>query len=154
MKDDGGGSFTLFFGEFLNTYPGHLWTVDISSRNLQTSMECTKMFAHNITYVCSDSIKFLQRFDHQIDLLFLDSADCDPTDTVLARFAQMHQMKEFLAAEDKLHNGSILLMDDSYFPSGGKTYLLKNFLIKQRKNWMLICDNEQTLFVRDDSLGK
>lgn len=133
MKEDwGGGMFTLVAGDFCkNNTQFHLFTVDIDHEAIETCAEVTKEFNTFITYVVSDSVNFLKKFDQKIDLLYLDSMDCpqydDPESLNLIK-SQLHQLREFETAIAKLADRAIILLDDNGFDNGGKTRLTKMFL--------------------------
>lgn len=139
------GSTTLF-GIFCKKYDKKLFTVDINPLNMKVSMNVTKRFKDCITYVVMDSVKFLSKFDKKIDLLYLDSLDC-PLPPADATEAQTHNLNELKAAYDKLHKGSILLMDDNDFANGGKTRLSKIFLLETGE-WHCILDLRQSLWMK------
>ena len=144
LKDDPGGGSTTLFGAFCKRYRKRLFTVDINPLNLKVSMDVTKEFKDYITYVLKDSVKFLTNFEREIDLLYLDSLDC-PWPPAPAREAQLHNLNEVKAAYDKLHKGSILLIDDNNFANGGKSRLSKRFLL-ETGDWRCILDHGQTLW--------
>jgi hypothetical protein len=146
MKDDPGGCFTTLFGAFCKRYGKKLFTVDNDPKNIETSKEATREYADCITYVLMDSVKFLSEFNQKIDLLYLDSLDC-PLPPADATEAQTHNLNELKAAYDKLHKGSILLIDDNNFENGGKTRLSKKFLLETGE-WQCILDHGQTLWMR------
>jgi hypothetical protein len=80
LKDDwGGGLSTLLLGAFCEKLNNgsHLWTVDLSSRNMETCKEITQEYKDYISYNVGDSVEFLKNFqsDKKIDLLYLDSYD-------------------------------------------------------------------------------
>ena len=93
-----------------------------------------------------DSVKFLKEFNQKIDLLYLDSLDC-PLPPEDATEAQTHNLNELKATYDKLHEGSIILIDDNNFENGGKTRLSKQFLL-QTGQWLCVLDYGQTLWIR------
>ena len=145
MKDDPAGCSTLLFGAFCQNYDRQLYTVDNSEAHMAISVSETMDYGKRINYVVQDSIDFLLNFPHQIDLLYLDSMDCDPVgDSTLP---QMHQLQEFNAAQHALAPNAVLLMDDNNFPSGGKTRLLKRYLLTQ-PDWECILDLGQSLWQR------
>lgn len=146
MKDDPGGCFTTLFGAFCKRYGKKLFTVDINPLNMKVSMDVTKEFKDYITYVVEDSVKFLSEFNQKIDLLYLDSLDC-PLPPADATEAQIHNLNELKAAYNKLHEGSVVLMDDSNFSNGGKTHLSKRYLLNSGE-FLLILDGGQTLFIK------
>ena len=76
--DIGGGMSTSIFAEYIKRHDGSLYTVDISSRNLQTAAECIlKTVGNNINinFVQSDSVAYLKDTNIVPDLLYLDSFD-------------------------------------------------------------------------------
>ena len=147
LKDDwGAGQSTLLFGDFCAFYEKHLWTVDIDANALATAKEITKNYARNITYVQDDSLHFLQNFKKPVDLLYLDSLDCDPRDDFDNRDAQLFQKREVEAIYDQLSLRACVLLDDNYFKNGGKTRLSKEYL--KSKGWICLLDYYQSLWTR------
>ena len=72
-------------------------------------------------FYIKDSLVFLKDFKYSIDLLYLDSLDGhDPI------AASNHQLKEAQIAIEKLHDKSLILLDDK----GSKTNSSIDFLIK------------------------
>jgi hypothetical protein len=140
---------TLTLGSFCKRYNKRLWTVDILPEAIATSKRATAKVQDVITYVTEDSVEFLASFPEQIDLLYLDSADCPPdgSDPRGLRFSQRHQLSELKAAWDKLHNRSIVLLDDNDFANGGKTALTNRFLAEQ--GWTCLMADKQTLWIWD-----
>ena len=143
----GAGMATIFLGDYCKTYNKKLWTVDILPEAIALSRQLTSEFATNIEYVTSDSITFLRTFQDKIDFLYLDSYDYpidENPDELLA--SQTHQLNEFKAAEDKLHDKSIVLLDDNAWHGGGKCKLTKEYLIS--KGWECLWDDFQSLWQR------
>lgn len=143
VKDDPGGCSTLLFAAFAQRYQAHLYTVDNSAEHMEVAKEETKQYADHVTYALQDSIQFFKNFKGAIHLLYLDSFDCDPKGD--STISQMHQMQEFEEAKWFLNAGSILLLDDNNFPSGGKTRILKHYLAT-KPEWELILDAGQSLW--------
>lgn len=152
MHNDPGGGSTMFFGAFCKKYDAKLTTVDNNPIHMKTSMTETIDYKDYIEYVVYDSISYLSINSSSLDLLFLDSMDCPSTGD--ATESQTHQLNEFRAAEKLLHTGSVLLLDDSNFPNGGKTRLLKAYLSKLPE-WECIMDHAQSLWIKTkmDSLS-
>lgn len=150
LKDDwGGGMSTLLFGDVANKYDRHVWTVDIDANCINTCKEITQEYAAHITYVVNDSVAFLQGFNQQINLLYLDSMDCpeyDAPESANLLASQNHQLREIKAAWDKLAPGAIVLLDDNWFANGGKARLTKEFL--REKGWKCIIDFQQSLWAK------
>lgn len=143
----GGGMSTIYFGEYAYKNGYHLFTIDILPEAIELSKELTKEFASHITYITADAVEHLRGFDRTIDLLYLDSLDC-PTDPDFNNpkliASQKHQLAEFMAAEDFLHSGSLVLLDDNGHDNGGKCTLTKEYL--RKIGWECILDEYQSLW--------
>ena len=143
----GAGMATIFLGDFACRYGKHLWTVDILPEAIALSMGLTMEFAENISYITDDSLNFLEKFNRQIDFLYLDSYDYPIDENEEESLAsQTHQLNEFKAAEDKLHDKSIVLLDDNAWNNGGKCKLTKEYLIE--KGWECLIDDFQSLWIK------
>ena len=130
------GMSTPMFAEFAHFINGTLHTCDISKSNIDNAKLFTKKFKKNIQYYVDDSINFLKSFSQKIDLLYLDSLDGhDPI------AASEHQLNEVKISLDKLHDKSLILLDDK----GSKTNLSIDYLIKN--NFKILYEtNFQILF--------
>lgn len=146
MNDWGAGCSTYIFGDFCQKYGKNLYTVDNDPRNIYLSQGFTYEFREHIKYILEDSIQFLEKFEHQIDLLYLDSLDCNPNPGANNDISQNHQLNELKAIHDRLSKDSIILLDDCIFKDGGKCKLTREFLIE--KGWTLILDYYQSLWIR------
>jgi len=145
VDDWGAGCSTTILGEFAHRYKKMFISVDNKEDNLNKAKEITREYAEDIEYKLSDSIQYLENFPSIIDFLYLDSYDCAPENEEITLQAQNHQLKEIKAAYDKLSMTAIVLLDDNYYPNGGKTKLAKQFLKDHR--WVNIMDYEQSLWV-------
>lgn len=148
LNDFGGaGMATIFLGDYANNYDKRLYTVDILPVAIALSKSLTLEFKDNITYVTDDSLHFLKDFPEKIDLLYLDSYDYpideNPEEALVS---QTHQLNEFKAAEDKLTDQSIVILDDNAWPNGGKCKLTKVYLIE--KGWECLWDDFQSVWIR------
>lgn len=131
----------------------------------------------NTEFTLSDSVEFLREYDGRCDLLYLDSYDypvgdmwqayggqrdlstavkileSKTYDDIMAEFShviipcQQHCLNEFRAIEGSLHKNSIVLIDDSDFPGGGKPGMLKPYLAEN--GWICLYDSQQTLWVKE-----
>jgi hypothetical protein len=144
----GDGCATVLFAEYSKLFGGHVWTCDISEENINNCKIATEEYKDVITYVVNDSLDFLINFKDKIDFLYLDSVDGgDPT-------ANQHQLKEIMIALPKLHQNSIVLLDDL----GSKTEMSIPFL--RDNGWcQIVIENTpaenpmcQALFVNQKSL--
>lgn len=147
QNDWGAGMSTYLFGEYAKNFGAHVWTDDISKENMDCCRQVTALFSNYITYVVDDSLHFLKTFTDPIDLLYLDSMDCPiedkPGDPELLK-SQNHQLNEITIALPKLHEKSIVLLDDNLFENGGKTRLTKMFL--KGEGWKEILGGQQSLW--------
>lgn len=154
LRDDfaGAGMATITFGDFCKRYDKHLWTVDILPEAIALSKRLTIEFQDAITYVTGDSVEFLSTFPGRIDLLYLDSADCPDGDAEPERLqhSQEHQLREMGAAWDKLHEQSIILLDDNDFANGGKCALTNKLLAEH--GWMCLMADKQVLWIWDSKI--
>ena len=115
------GMSTIMFAEYAKHVNGMLHTCDISSQNIQNAKDFTKKYSNNIKYYIDDSVNFLKEFKNRIDFLYLDSLDGhDP------HAASKHQYNEIKNSMNKLHQKSIVLLDDK----GTKTNLSLKFLLE------------------------
>jgi hypothetical protein len=151
MADDmaGGGYSTLLFGDYAQHYEKKFWTVDILPEAIELSKKETEGFNKNTNFVTSDSILFLKEFPEKIDLLYLDSMDCpenDEAESPKLIASQEHQLNEIKAAWDKLHDGSVILLDDNNFTNGGKCKLTVEFLLAN--GWTPLMADKQVLFIK------
>lgn len=150
MVDDwGAGMSTYLFGDFAKHYGKHVWTVDILSSAIEICKKVTEEFKDQITYTVGDSVKFLESFESQIDLLYLDSMDCPievQADSPDLLASQNHQLAELKAAWEKLSYHPVILLDDNWFSNGGKAKLSKEFL--QQKDYLCLMDYQQSLWIK------
>lgn len=144
------GSSTLLFADYASIYGGKVWTCDINPQNIENCKIATQEYSHLINYIVDDSVNFLKNLDARIDFLYLDSLDSESS------LAHEHQLKEIQAAYGKLHQNSVILLDDL----GGKTNLSIKFL--RENNWCQIKldiprpshynNFMQGLFIKEESL--
>ena len=114
------GMSTPMFAEYAKFVNGTLHTCDISEENINNAKRFTKGYSNYIKFYTQDSLVFLQNFNNNIDLLYLDSLDGhDPV------AASEHQLKEAKISIKKLHEKSLILLDDK----GSKTNLSINFFL-------------------------
>lgn len=152
MADDmnGGGYSTLLYGDYAQHYDKKFWTVDILPEAIELSKKETEGFNANTNFVIGDSVEFLKNFPEKIDLLYLDSMDCpeyDEPDSPRLIASQEHQLNEIKAAWDKLHEKSVILLDDNNFSNGGKCKLSIQFLIEN--GWTPLMADKQVLFIKN-----
>lgn len=140
----GDGCSTVIWSDLAEYLDSKFYTVDISEENIDFALENT---SKPLIAVISDSIEFLKEFDKPIDFLYLDSFDLDTKDPFPA---MEFNLMEFKAAEDKLHDKSIVLIDDSHGtldnPSG-KAGITAQYMLKS--NWKCLYYGAQALFIKN-----
>ncbi len=149
-KGDGGA--TIVFGKWAQQNGAKLHSVDISEASVKGSRkEIEKQGLTNIATVhLGDSVEFLREFDTIIDFLYLDSYDYSKTDKSIQIKSQQHHLQEFLAIEDRLHEDTIVLIDDCGLPGGGKGKTVVEYM--QKKDWKILINAYQVLLVKEGSI--
>ena len=61
--------------------------------------------------------------------------------------SQTHNLNEFLLAESKLHDKTLILIDDVNFSNGGKAKMTHEYL--EKNNYILIHKNQQSLWTKN-----
>jgi hypothetical protein len=137
------GQSTLIFQEFLKKHSGKIDTVDIDP----AACEVAKSFLDSnfVTVHCDDSVNFLKNYDCSTVALFhLDSYDVEWDNP---QPSAQHHLSEFLAIENKIPAGSIVLIDDNLIINGertGKGLEIYNYL--KSKNKLPIYDSYQLIY--------
>jgi hypothetical protein len=146
----GDGCSTYIFSQFkmaLNDSETRLYSVDISEQSCKIARRNLEQFnGKGGQIIQSDSVKFLQEWpaEDKIDFLYLDSFDFNHGKELLS---QQHHLKELMAVYDeKIHEKTIIFMDDCGLRMGGKCKLVREFLLKN--NWKIVEDKYQTIFIR------
>tara|TARA_B100001059_G_C17608036_1_gene463056 strand:- start:11 stop:574 length:564 start_codon:yes stop_codon:yes gene_type:complete len=130
------GMSTPMFAEYAKFIKGKLHTCDISAKNIENARKFTSSFSDYITFYIQDSLIFLREFSEPIDLLYLDSLDGhDPI------AASNHQFKEAQIAIKKLHDKSLILLDDK----GSKTNLSIKFF--KENNFRIIHETKHQVLL-------
>jgi predicted O-methyltransferase YrrM len=144
LNDWGAGLSTLLFGWYVKEFGGRVITVDCDAANIQTCKEATHQFANYITYVTSDSCKYLADFEGKIDLLYLDSMDT-PIEGDASK-SQQHNLNEFILAERSLADRAVIVIDDVGLPNGGKAAKTHEYLIA--KGYLWISNQQQSVWLK------
>jgi len=135
----GDGGSTLMMSDFCRNFGGHIWTCDIDPEGMENCRRHTRDYGDLITYVVDDSLSFLESYPNQIDFLYLDSLGGAGQEAEEA--AALHQLEEFKRAEDKLHENSIILVDDTLTLEGQIQRTAKGFYSvphMMEKGWNLV----------------
>jgi len=116
MHTRGSRSFTLLFGHLAQMTSGRLTTVDIDPVGLQQCRDITQAYVDSITYVCQDSVSYLESLSREsiqeLDLLILDSWDLNVFDPLPS---QIHHLRELLAVVKNLDD-CVVIVDDNFLP--------------------------------------
>lgn len=145
-KGDGGA--TIVFGKWAQQNNAKMHSVDISEDSVKGSQHEVNNQGLNatVTVHLNDSLEFLKTFEDSVDFLYLDSYDYSRTDTDTQIRSQEHHLKEFKLIENKLHDDSIVLIDDCGLPGGGKGKIVVEYMLK--KDWKVLIDAYQILLVK------
>ena len=123
--------------------------MDISEQSVaaaQKEVDAQKL-GGSVQIHLSDSVAFLQKFEGAVDFLYLDSYDYS-NDVAIQKKSQEHHLEEFKAIEDRLHERSIVLIDDCDLPNGGKGKLVVEYMLE--RGWKIAMEEYQILLVRED----
>lgn len=144
----GDGAATIVFGKWAMQNNAKMHSVDISEDSVKGSQDEINAQGLNnaVTIHLNDSLKFLKTFENTVDFLYLDSYDYSKTDKDIQIKSQEHHLKEFKLIENKLHDNSVVLIDDCGLPGGGKGKTVVEYMLK--KDWKVLIDAYQILLVK------
>lgn len=114
MRD---GYSTVLFDEFVKILGGKVLSIDINEENCNISR---KACSTCVDIVNAESVGYLWNDfspSKPIDLLYLDSFDLDVENP---QISALHHMKEFVALERYLSNGTLVVVDDHVDDNTGK----------------------------------
>jgi predicted O-methyltransferase YrrM len=147
-KTKGDGASTIVFGLWAKQHGAHLHSVDIDPTAIAQARAAVAAqgLSDAVSFAAQDSVAFLSGLQTPVDFLYLDSYDYDPRDQAVQKASQEHHLQEFLAIESRLHEDSIVLIDDCAQPGGGKGKLVIEHMLKQ--GWRIVMDRYQVLLAR------
>jgi predicted O-methyltransferase YrrM len=142
------GASTIVFGLWAKQNGASLDSVDLSEENVHVANETISRegLSDYVSTHVSDSVAFLADYERPIDFLYLDSYDYDKYDKTEQKNCQIHHLKEFKAAEDNLHDDTIVLIDDCRLPGGGKGKEVLSYM--EEKGWKRVVDAYQVLLTK------
>ena len=156
------GCFGLYLAKIAQSKGGSYHSVDIYEDIVNKSKLIFEKYIPglNVNHYVSDSVKFLEEYNGNPNLVHLDSWDLDITNPVPS---MLHGWLEFVAIKDKMPSGSILMIDDNFFKGTviywhilmngelkevkevnvdydliGKGSLIYHFVKEKESNWELI----------------
>ncbi|MFY0629389.1 MAG: class I SAM-dependent methyltransferase [Flavobacteriaceae bacterium] len=143
----GDGAATIVFGKWASQNKAKLFSVDISEESVSESRNEVKNQGLDdvVTVYLSDSIAFLNDFKEPVDFLYLDSYDYSSVKEVQVK-SQEHHLKEFKAIESRLHDKTIVLIDDCRLEGGGKGKMAIEYMLQ--KDWKILVEAYQVLLVK------
>ena len=124
------GLSTILFDRFVQRHGGRVFSVDLDPQRCQAADARTSLLT---TVTCGDSVQFLHGIDRMvrpelIDLLYLDSVDCDWD---APHPSSLHHLKELAAVFARLAPGCLILVDDCQDAAGrrGKGLYIEDFML-------------------------
>jgi predicted O-methyltransferase YrrM len=141
------GASTVVFGLWAKRHGARLHSVDIEPSSIEqarTAVAETQL-TDVVDFHLGDSVAFLRGFDRPVDFLYLDSFDWHH-EPAIQQACQEHHLKEFEAIETRLHDGSVVLIDDCGVDGGGKGKLVIERMLGS--GWKALRSEYQVLLVR------
>ena len=106
------GCFGVFFAKISELTNGEFHSVELSKDILEKSKELYNKLELKVKHHHSDSVEFLTKTKIIPNLVHLDSYDINIKNPFPAA---LYGWREFIAIEDKMPLGSILIVDDNWF---------------------------------------
>jgi len=136
----GAGSSTCIFGQYVSKSGGSLTSFDLSKQNVDYATRWCRQFGPSVNIIKSVGEEGLRQYPGMVDVLYLDSLDTEDAGH------QACNLAEFKAAEDKLHDKSIVVIDDSPNNSVGKGGLTTKYMVD--KGWKFLYRGYQVVLTR------
>ncbi|MFS8563826.1 MAG: hypothetical protein LVR00_05730 [Rhabdochlamydiaceae bacterium] len=108
----GDGCSAPIWGQWAKQNDAFIYSVDIDPEAIRCSSAACMPYLDHMTFVTSDSVAFLAKFNKPIDFLYLDSYDLDLANP---QPSQEHHLKEIIAAYPWPQAKSIIMIDDCRF---------------------------------------
>jgi hypothetical protein len=107
------GCFGLYLAKIVQSKGGSYHSVDIYEDIVNKSKLIFEKYIPelNVNHSVLDSVKFLEEYNGNPNLVHLDSWDLDLTNPIQS---MLHGWLEFVAIKDKMPSGSIILIDDNF----------------------------------------
>ena len=144
----GAGFFTYLAGAFVQRHGGRLHSVDLTPQHVAFARDWTAVFGEAVSVHQGDSVSFLTNFPSPIDVLYLDSLD-----TTEPGHAQ-HCQRELEAALPRLHDRSLICIDDTPWQTGaftGKGAIAVPWLLEH--GWQILYAGYQVVLTRSPAGG-
>jgi ADP-heptose:LPS heptosyltransferase len=139
-EDWSAGYSTYLFGAYLDGRRcGSLTSVDINPGNCKTARDLCRDWSERLTVVESCSVAYLSERTDPVDVLFLDSLDCED-----ARHSA-HGLAEIQAAERLLSDSSLVVFDDTVYAAGWKGKGAEAVPYLLGRGWSVLASGYQTI---------
>lgn len=139
------GASTMVFGSWALQNDARLYSIDHDNEAIAWAQkEAIGLEIEDaIEFVNAESTAFLAHFEQSVDFIYLDSLDYDKRNKDQQVKCQEHHLREFAAIVVKLHDKSLVLIDDCALPGGGKGKLVIEYMLK--RGWKVIAKGYQCL---------
>lgn len=136
------GCSTVIFSRWAMQNPGmKLVSVDNNEQAIADATDAVGYY-NQTSLVLADSVTFLKEYTGLIDFLYLDTMDFDSNNP---RPSQELPLREIIAAYPKLHEDSMVMVDDCGLSFGGKCTLVELFL--KELGWRTLMKGYQLIMV-------
>ena len=118
------GCFTIIAAEFCQKLKDRnieFHTVDLSAEHIRRAKLMTEHIYEKIQYHVTSSLDFLQNFKNKIDLLYIDTGDCEPRTMELQFLEAQIVVNKSLVAD-----GGLILIDDVFRPNKYRAQFYRN----------------------------
>jgi hypothetical protein len=139
----GAGFFTYLAGAYVHHRSGRLFSADVSESHVKFARQWTTVFGKAVQVIHQDSVAYLRSFTEPVDVLYLDSLDRNEP-----AHAE-HCLRELEAAHPRLHDKSLVVIDDTPWKSQtwtGKGASAVPWLLKN--GWQLLYAGYQVVLSR------
>jgi hypothetical protein len=141
----GAGFSTLLLGMFAASRKGVLLSIDHDREHCDFARQTVACLGEAVEVIESDSVEWLAANQERIDVLYLDSRDTD-----LPGCAE-HGLREVQAAYSRLHDRSVLALDDTGYENGvfvGSGAFSVPWLLD--RGWHILHSGHQTILSRNN----
>ena len=143
QDDWSAGYFGYICGAYLDgRNAGKLVSVDIDAGNCDTARRLCQPWGDHVDVVTSDSVAFLETRTDPIDVLYLDSLDCEESNHAA------HGLKEIKAAERLLTPSSVVVWDDTVWNMGWRGKGSEGIPYMLARGWRVVFAGYQTVLKR------
>ncbi len=145
-KGDGGS--TVVFALWAKAYDAKLYSVDIDGGAIANAKTTLDKFHLSdwVELTTSDSVAYLSGFEQQVDFLYLNRYDYRGKGAAIDPSGQERYLEEFKAIESRLHEGSLVLIDDRDPPSQDNRKRVIDYMLG--RGWRIHMSKFQVLLTR------